>query len=275
MTLQPGETTPLSPPPPGSGMNRDAVSFHFDPMCPFAYQASRWIREVRARNGLRVDWRFFSLEEINRAEGKKHPWERPWSYGWSLMRIGAALRRRDPALLDEWYAVTGRLLHEDGGKPHDPEVARGLLAGLGVGGDFLDAAIGDPSTHDEVRADHQRVVDAGGFGVPTLFFADGTSLFGPVLVDPPAGPAALALWNVMTGLADLPGVFEIQRPKSAADSARILSVLQPYLRGRDWVSIDRGRVIQLDQAEAEQAEPEQTEPEQAEQGQTEPDRMGA
>jgi 2-hydroxychromene-2-carboxylate isomerase len=246
-------------------MTRDAVSFHFDPMCPFAYQASRWIREVRARTGLQVDWRFFSLEEINRAEGKKHPWERPWSYGWSLMRIGAALRRRDPALLDQWYAVTGRLLHEEGGKPHDPEVARGLLAGLGVGGDLLDAAIGDPSTDDEVRADHQRVVDAGGFGVPTLFFPDGTSLFGPVLVDPPAGQAALALWNVMTGLADLPGVFEIQRPKSAADSARILTVLQPYLRGRDWVSIDRGRVIQLEPTEAE---PGRTE------SQTEPDRTG-
>jgi len=127
-------------------MSRDVVSFHFDPMCPFAYQASRWIREVRALTGLGIDWRFFSLEEINRAEGKKHPWERPWSYGWSLMRIGAALRRRDPALLDQWYAVTGRLLHEQGGKPHEPEVARELLAGLGAGRDFLDQALADPGT---------------------------------------------------------------------------------------------------------------------------------
>lgn len=260
-------------------MTRDSVSFHFDPMCPFAYQASRWIRTVRARNGLGIDWRFFSLEEINRAEGKRHPWERPWSYGWSLMRIGAALRRRDPALLDQWYAVTGRLLHEQGGKPHDPEVARELLAGLGVGGGFLDTAMSDPSTHDEVRADHQRVVDAGGFGVPTLFFPDGACLFGPVLVDPPDGAAALALWNVMTGLADIPGVFEIQRPKSAADSAHILGVLQPYLRGRDWVSIDRGRVIELDQTEQQeqrdQTEADTTEADTAEQTGTEPDRMGA
>lgn len=224
-------------------MSREVVSFHFDPMCPFAYQASRWIREVRARTGLRIDWRFFSLEEINRAEGKKHPWERPWSYGWSLMRIGAALRHRDPALLDEWYAVTGRLLHERGGKPHDQQVARMLLDGMGMDPDFLDQALADPGTHDEVRADHQRVVDAGGFGVPTLFFPGGPCLFGPVLVDPPAGDQALALWNVMTGLAGLPGVFEIQRPKSPADAARIRTVLQPYLQGRDWVSINRGQLI--------------------------------
>ena len=65
-----------------------AVDFHFDVMCPWAYQASLWIREVRDHAGVDVRWRFFSLEEINRREGKKHPWQRPWSYGWSMMRIG-------------------------------------------------------------------------------------------------------------------------------------------------------------------------------------------
>jgi predicted DsbA family dithiol-disulfide isomerase len=73
-----------------------AVDFHFDIMCPWAYQASLWIRDVRDQVGLDVRWRFFSLEEVNRAEGKKHPWERDWSYGWSMMRIGALLRRADP-----------------------------------------------------------------------------------------------------------------------------------------------------------------------------------
>jgi 2-hydroxychromene-2-carboxylate isomerase len=79
-----------------------AVDFHFDIMCPWAYQASLWMREVRDQLRLAVDWRFFSLEEINRAEGKKHPWEREWSYGWSMMRVGALLRRIDPALLEQW-----------------------------------------------------------------------------------------------------------------------------------------------------------------------------
>ncbi|MFD0851728.1 hypothetical protein ACFQ07_05830, partial [Actinomadura adrarensis] len=88
-----------------------AVDFHFDPMCPFAYATSVWLRDVRAQSGIEVNWRFFSLEEINRAEGKKHPWERPWSYGWSLMRIGALLRRRDMAALDAWYGLIGAELH--------------------------------------------------------------------------------------------------------------------------------------------------------------------
>ena len=222
-----------------------SVDFHFDPMCPFAYQTSLWIRDVRNQTGLEVTWRFFSLEEVNRVEGKKHPLEREWSYGWSLMRLGALLRRRDPALLDRWYAVIGHELHTLGGKPHDPEVARRLLTDIGVDAALLDHALEDPSTHDDVRADHQRVLDAGGYGVPTLFL-DGQCLFGPVLVDPPTGADALRLWDVVTGMAALPHVYELQRPKTAADAELIGQSLRPYLDGRDWVSINRGEVIDVE-----------------------------
>jgi len=231
-------------------MTPTRLDFHFDPMCPFAYATSVWLRDVRAQTGLAVDWRFFSLEEVNRAEGGKHPWERPWSYGWSLMRIGALLRRRDPAALDAWYARAGAELHEHGGKPHDPDVARRLLDELGLGAATLDAAMADPTTHDDVRADHERVLAAGGYGVPTLFFPDGQCLFGPVLIDPPAGERALRLWEVVTGMLEFPHLYEIQRPKSGADQQAIVHALGPYLAGRDWISIDRGEVIDFPAGQA-------------------------
>lgn len=194
------------------------VDFHFDPLCPFAYQTSVWIRDVRAQLGITINWRFFSLEEINLVAGKKHPWERDWSYGWSLMRIGALLRRTNMSLLDRWYAAIGHELHTLGGKPHDPAVARRLLCDVGVNAAILDAALDDPTTHDDVRADHQRVVAAGGYGVPTLF----------------------------TGMAGLPHVYELQRPKSPADVELIAQQLRPYLDGRDWVSINRGEIVDID-----------------------------
>ena len=224
-----------------------AVDFHFDVMCPFAYQTSKWIRAVRAQTGLTINWRFFSLEEINRREGKKHPWEREWSYGWSMMRIGALLRRDDMATLDAWYERAGRALHEDGHKPHDPAVARHLLEELGLDAGLVDEAIADPTTHDEVRTEHDRVVAAGGYGVPTMFFPDGQCLFGPVIMEPPTeGDAVLRLWHAVTAWLEFPHLYELQRPKTEVDGRFIAQTFKPYLEARDWVSIDRGRVVDLD-----------------------------
>jgi len=220
------------------------VDFHFDVMCPFAYQTSKWIRDVREQNGLTINWKFFSLEEINRVEGKKHPWEREWSYGWSMMRIGALLRRKDMALVDAWYERSGRALHEDGHRPHDPDVARHLLEEIGVDPSVVDESLADPSTHDEVKVDHDRVVEFGGYGVPTLFFGD-HCLFGPVVIDPPTGDAAMRLWDAVTAWVEFPHLYEIQRPKGRPDEALIAETFRPYLEARDWVSINRGEVIEF------------------------------
>ena len=42
-----------------------AVDFHFDIMCPYAYQTSIWIREVRHLTGIDVRWRFFCCVNRN------------------------------------------------------------------------------------------------------------------------------------------------------------------------------------------------------------------
>jgi len=218
----------------------DVVDFHFDPMCPWAYQTSLWIRDVRDQLGLNLGWRFFSLEEINRAEGKKHPWEREWSYGWSMMRIGARLRRIDPDLLDAWYLRAGTALHLEGLKPHRREIAEALVADLGLDPSLVAEAIEDPSTSDEVKADHDRVTALGGWGVPTLVFADDRALFGPVLIDPPTGPDAVRLWELVTGWLEFPHLYELQQPKRPADLREIASVFRPYLEARDWITVQKG-----------------------------------
>jgi 2-hydroxychromene-2-carboxylate isomerase len=222
-----------------SGEQITEVDFHFDVMCPWAYQASLWIRDVRDQTGLNISWRFFSLEEINRADGKKHPWEREWSYGWSMMRIGALLRRIDPELLDRWYLAAGTALHVDGRKPHRREVAEDLLSQLGLDPALVGEAIDDPSTNDEVRTDHDRLTGLGGWGVPTLVFAGDRPLFGPVLIEPPTGPAAVRLWRLLTGWLEFPALYEVQRPKSEQDLQAIALTFRPYLEARDWITIQK------------------------------------
>ncbi len=233
MTTSPPTTSPPTTAPP------TAVDFHLDIMCPYAFQTSLWIREVRAQTGLEVRWRFFSLEEVNRVEGKKHPWERDWTYGWSMMRIGAYLRRTDMDLLDRWYRVAGNALHVEGRKPHRPEVAEELLAEMDLDPGIVRAAMDDPTTGDEVLAEHETVVAKGGFGVPTLVFDDGQALFGPVLVNPPAGDEAVRLWQHVIGWLEFPHVYELQRPKAAGDIDTIATAFAPYLEARDWFSVQR------------------------------------
>jgi 2-hydroxychromene-2-carboxylate isomerase len=233
-----------------AGTDRDdgvpVVAFHLDVMCPYAYQTAAWIREIRDRGLVDVRWRFFSLEEVNREEGKRHPWERDWSYGFGMMRVAARLRRgvdgEDRSgndLVDDYYATAGRWLHEEGRKPHSPDAAREVLGEIGLDADLVDEALADPTTTDEVRADHDAVLALGGFGVPTLVFPSGGVIYGPVVVPAPLGEDAVALWHLVQGWDRFPHLYEIKRPKSADDLHHIATSFTPYLEGRDWRSVQR------------------------------------
>jgi hypothetical protein len=209
-------------------------------MCPYAYQTALWVREVRDRGLVEVEWRFFSLEEVNRVEGKKHPWERDWSYGWGMLRVAAGLRRQEGGndLVDRYYATAGRWLHEQGRKPHSPDAAREVLVEIGVDPALVDEALADPTTTDEVRADHDAVLALGGFGVPTLVFPSGRALYGPVVVPAPTGDDAVALWDLVRGWDRFPHLYEIKRPKAPVDMVHIAEAFTPYLEGRDWQSVE-------------------------------------
>ena len=220
-----------------------AIEFFFDPMCPWAYQTAVWIRRVREQRPLEITWRFFSLEEVNRPEGKRHPWERSLAYGWTPMRVAAMLRRSEPAdvgndLCDRWYEACGKALHEDGRRPYEQAVAEELLDSIGAPAATWDAALADPTTHDDVRADHEEAVTRhGGFGVPILVFPNGRAVFGPVVVPAPAGDEALALWDLTEAYSRIDGLYEIKTPKTAADMRSIATIFQPYLTAREWQTI--------------------------------------
>ena len=63
----------------------ETLTFFFDPLCPWTWRTSQWVREVQRQQPLDVTWRFFSLGEANNFGG-----------AWALapLRV-AALARRD------------------------------------------------------------------------------------------------------------------------------------------------------------------------------------
>lgn len=50
--------------PPPEGRLAD-LDFYFDPVCPFAWMTSKWVRLVAEQRDYEVDWRFISLRMIN------------------------------------------------------------------------------------------------------------------------------------------------------------------------------------------------------------------
>lgn len=160
-----------------------------------------------------------------------------------MLRIAALLRRQGSDLVDQWYSLAGFALHEAGQKPHDPSVARELLTQLDLDPELVEQSMCDPTLDDEIRTDHERVISSGGFGVPTLIFANGHTLFGPVLIHPPSGEVALDLWRMVRIASQHPNFFELQQPKGAKQLEDITQALQPYLQGRDWKSINRGQEV--------------------------------
>jgi len=218
----------------------EALTFYFDPMCPYAYQTSLWIRSVREQRDVDITWRFFSLEEVNLVAGKRHPWERPWSYGFGQMRVGALIRRElGNDALDRWYAAVGHAFFSDGLKTHVPEVHARVIADAGFDPAFVDRAIADDSTLAEVRDEHQDAVARfGAHGVPTLVLDRGYAVYGPVVVPAPTGADAVALWELVRSMQRFPRLYELRHPKTVDDLVSVAEHFHTYLTTRDWQTVE-------------------------------------
>jgi 2-hydroxychromene-2-carboxylate isomerase len=218
----------------------EPITFYFDPMCPYAYQTSVWIRRAREQTPIDITWKFFSLEEVNLVAGKRHPWERPWSYGFGQMRVGALIRREQGNdALDRWYAAVGHAFFFDGVKTHVPEIHAEVIAAAGFDPSLVERAIADESTLDEVREEHvDAVVRYGAHGVPTIVFASGYATYGPVVVPAPEGEDAVALWELVRSMQRFPHLYELRHPKTHDDIVHVAEQFRTYLTTRDWNTVE-------------------------------------
>lgn len=196
---------------PGTGRVATKLAFYFDPLCPWAWRTSQWIREVQRHVPLRVDWKAFSLAETNGLND-------PNAYVPIRMVILAEREGGNDAVA-RLYAVLGRALHEQDVDIREPGVFRqGLedaLAEAGLDPTLLDRALDDPSTLEEAkRANRQAREECGAYGVPWLVVDDSTFGFnGPVINRVPEGEAAVELWHHVGWLLSQPYFYEIKRDR--------------------------------------------------------------
>jgi hypothetical protein len=203
------------------------LHFYFDPVCPFAWLTSKWVRVVAAQRDYRVDWRFISLRILNShidyASHFPPNYEEGHTAGLRLLRVAARVRsERGREAVGPLYEAFGTRIF-DMSRDVDPLSASGqgsrdmlepLLADAGLSADLADA-LDDQTLDDEIRAETEEALALTGrdVGTPILHFQppDGTAFFGPVISRLPSAEEAGELWDHVVALAAFPGFAEIKR----------------------------------------------------------------
>lgn len=206
---------------------RADLHFYFDPVCPFAWMTSKWVRMVAGQRDYQVDWRFISLRILNAhidyASHFPPEYEAGHTAGLRLLRVAARVRaEHGRAAVGPLYDAIGTRIF-DTSREVDPlsasdqgarQVLEPLLTSVGLAPDMADA-LDDESFDELIRAETEEALGLTGrdVGTPILHFRppNGTAFFGPVISRLPSEDDAVTLWDHVVGLASFPGFAELKR----------------------------------------------------------------
>ncbi len=208
-------------------MDSTDVNFWFDPVCPFCWLTSKWLRIVQEQRDLSVDWRFISLRMVNAdVDYDAHfppEYEAGHTAGLRLLRVAARARaEHGREAMDPLYAAFGgRIFDTAADSARSTDEVRGtaafvepLLEAAGLPTE-LAAALDDESWDATIRAETDEALSLTGKDVGTPIIQvgppDGVAFFGPVISRLPDEDAAVELWDHVVSLTRFPGFAELKR----------------------------------------------------------------
>ncbi|WP_026549231.1 hypothetical protein [Arthrobacter sp. Br18] len=210
-------------------MRHADLTFYFDPVCPFAWMTSKWVRMVMDERDYEVEWRFISLRLVNSSvdyDAQFPPgYEAGHTAGLRLLRVAAQVRAdHGPEAVGKLYARFGAHIfdaEEDTSADTATSDHRGtrvfvepILAEAGLPASLADA-LGNESLDAVIRAETEEALALTGkdVGTPIIHVEppDGVAFFGPVISRLPAPGHAGELWDHVVGLARFPGFAELKR----------------------------------------------------------------
>jgi predicted DsbA family dithiol-disulfide isomerase len=179
-----------------------------DPGCPWAWQTITWLRDLRDRGLIELEWKLFSLE-VNSSEPDVPFWEAAATHGESLVALLLARNEGGATAFEILYDALGKLDHDD---EHDvtPELVRKAAADAGMP-DIVDRAVADPTLPERIRTEYldARALDV--FGVPTLQIPGKAVIYGPILPLAPTGEDALEWWKTVRFALEHDDLYELKR----------------------------------------------------------------
>jgi 2-hydroxychromene-2-carboxylate isomerase len=195
---------------------KDRADFWFDPRCPFAWIASRWMLEVEQVRDVEVHWHVMSLAYLNQDKDIPDGYREMLSTAWGPVRVCIkAEQEHGSEVLAPLYTAFGTRIHLEQQDATTKQLAVDALRDAGLPEDLAEAW-DDTSLDEAVARSHHEGMDAVGddVGTPTIH-VNGTAFFGPVITKAPRGEEAGRLWDGIVQAASYPLFFELKRSRSA------------------------------------------------------------
>ena len=199
----------------------EQVTFWFDAICPFAWQTSRWVKEVEQVRDIRVQFKPMSLSVLNAGRDLPEEYQHMMEAAWGPARVSAAIAQKEPEKLDAFYTAIGTKIHAEGNGGRSGSGAYDDLIALALSEAGLDAAYTDVANTEELdealREFHNEGINSVGdeVGTPVIKIGE-TAFFGPVITRVPRGEEAGEIFDATVRLAQYPYFFEIKRSRTEA-----------------------------------------------------------
>lgn len=194
----------------------EQIRFHFDPLCPWCWMTSHWVRQLERLGVVETQWCFLSLALVN--DGEDIGRVKGHARGTPALRTAAAARAHGGnASVGAFYLALGTRIHE-AGEPADAEdTITAALREAGLPEPLHAEAQADDATWDAVVREHTALVErTQAFGVPTIVLDgdEGPAIFGPVIDELPSDEDAVALWEHVAWLVRHAPFSELKRHRA-------------------------------------------------------------
>lgn len=194
------------------------VTVWIDFVCPYAWTAQRWLFDLQRELGadLEIEWRYFSIEQVNKAAEAPNVWEHPNDGSSSTMRAFQGVHAAGLQGTDQYLGFMAALFNQRHVGKRNLGTQQILEETAVQSGLDLERFREDLQRDDAfaiLQRDHREAVEKYGiFGVPTIMFENEECAYLRIKIgEPPADP--VAFWNEFVGITkDRPTILEIKRP---------------------------------------------------------------